>query len=202
MSFQYAQFLFTGVTTVSLVIICEPFIKLWIGERFVVGSFFFTLLVIDFYVHSMYQPDYVMFGAAGKFKEDKYITLASALMNIVISIIMVNIIGLLGVIVGTLVTDLYIWIVRTYQMVKKYFYQNLTKYTIRMFYYTFSVIVGFILSFAICRLIYVNNLILELLLKLVVCLIVPNVVNILFTIKSNEFVFFKSYAVKFIRKRA
>ena len=200
LSFQYAQFLFTGFTTVSLAIICEPFIKLWIGERFVVGTFVFALLVIDFYVHSMYQPAYVMFGAAGKFKDDKYITLASAVMNIVISIIMVNIIGLPGVIVGTLVTDLYIWIVRTYQMVKKYFYQNLTKYTIRMFSYTFSVIVGFVLSFAICRLIHVNNLILELVLKLVVCLIVPNAVNILFTIKSNEFAFFKSYAVKFFRK--
>lgn len=200
LSFQYAQFLFTGFATVSLAIICEPLIKLWLGERFVVGTFVFALLVIDFYVHSMYQPAYAMFGAAGKFKDDKYITLTSAVMNIVISIVMVNFIGLSGVIVGTLVTDLYIWSVRTYQMVKKYFYQSLTEYTRRMFFYTFSVTVGFVMSYAICRLIHVNDLILELVLKLVVCMIVPNAVNILFTIKSNEFVFFKNYVVKFIRK--
>lgn len=198
--FQYAQFLFTGFTTVSLAILSEPFIKLWIGERFVVGVMVLSLLVVDFYVHSMYQPAYVMFGAAGKFKDDKYITLISAIMNIIISIIMVNIIGLAGVIVGTLVTDLYIWIVRTYQMVKKYFSQNLTKYTLKMFFYTFSVIVGFVLSFRISHFINVNNLIKELALKLVVCVIVPNVVNILFTIKSEEFVFIKRYAMERMRR--
>ena len=200
LSFQYVQFLFTGFTTVSLAIICEPFIKMWIGERFVIGHFVFALLVIDFYVHSMYQPAYVMFGAAGKFNDDKYITLASAVMNIVISIIMVNIIGLPGVIIGTLVTDVYIWIVRTYQMVKKYFSENLRKYTMKMIYYTFSVLVGFILSFSICRFINVNSLLLDLALKLVVCLIIPNVVDIMFTVKTNEFSFLKQNAWEYIKK--
>lgn len=198
--FQYAQFLFTGFATVSLAILCEPFIKLWIGERFVVEISVFVLLIIDFYVHSMYQPAYVMFGATGKFKDDKYITLVSAIMNIVISIIAVNVIGLCGVIVGTLITDLYIWAVRTYQMVKKYFLENLAKYSMKMLMYTISVALGFYLSFSICKFIIVSNLVVELVLKFVVCLIVPNAVNILFTAKSNEFTFLKQYVLKYIKK--
>lgn len=198
--FQYMQFLFTGFATVSLAILCEPFIKLWIGERFVLETSVFGLLVVDFYVHSMYQPAYVMFGAAGKFKDDKYITFVSAIMNIGISIIMVNVIGLSGVIIGTLITDLYIWIVRNYQMVKKYFSESIISYSLKMLVYTFSVVVGFCLTFAVCRLINVNNLVLDLVLKLVVCLIIPNVVDILFTVKSNEFSFFKQNALEYIKK--
>ena len=198
--FQYIQFLFTGFATVSLAMLCEPFIKLWIGERFVVGNFVFILLVVDFYVHSMYQPAYVMFGATGKFRDDKYITLASAIMNIAISIIMVNVIGLPGVIIGTLITDLYIWIVRTYQMVNKYFSESIFLYSLKMLLYTLSVAIGFYVSYVVCRMINVNNLVIELALKLVVCLIIPNGINLLLTAKNDEFIYLKQYALKFFKK--
>lgn len=185
--FQYVQFAFTAFCTVSLAMLCKPFITLWIGEHFLAENLVFILLIVDFYIHSMYQPAYVMYGAAGKFKEDKLVTLASAVMNIVISIVLVQYIGLPGVIVGTLITDIYIWVVRTYQIIKGYFHQNLMRYTIKMVSYTLATIVGLILSLWLSRFIRTDILLLELLFKAAICVIVPNVISVAFTFSSAEF---------------
>lgn len=184
--YQYIQFLFTNFCTVSLAVLCTPFIKLWIGERFLATQLVFWLLIGDFFVHSMYQPAYVMYGAAGKFKEDKYVTLLSAIMNIVISVIMVNIIGLSGVIVGTLVTDIYIWIVRSYQVVRGHFRQSGYAYLMKMIKYIIITALGLITTCIICRYINVDNLFVELILKGIICLLVPNIIGILASIKSLE----------------
>lgn len=193
MVFQYAQFLFTGFATVALAVLCEPFIKLWIGEQFLVTTGVFALLIVDFYVHSMYQPAYVMFGATGKFQDDKWITSASAVMNICISVGMVMVMGLPGVILGTLITDLYIWFVRVYQMVKKYFDEDLFKYAVKMAQYTVSVLIGFAVTWFICSRVSVNSLIAELFIKLMLCVLIPNAINLAVTCMSEEFRNVKRY---------
>lgn len=198
--FQYIQFIFTSFCTVSLAVLCNPFITWWIGEHFIAQKIVYILLIIDFYVHSMYQPAYVMFGAAGKFRDDKYITLISAILNIIISLIMVNCIGLAGVIVGTLVTDLYIWCVRSYQMVKIYFHQNLKKYMAKMAKYTILTIIGVMASIVIGDFVHTDMLILELFVKSIICVIIPNAVNLIFTHNCSELVESKHYLKQYFRK--
>lgn len=95
--------------------------------------------------------------------------------------------GLSGVIVGTLITDIYIWVVRTYQVIKGYFRQNLMRYTIKMVNYTLATIVGLILSLWPSRFIRTDILLLELLFKAAICVIVPNVISVAFTFSSAEF---------------
>lgn len=185
--FQYVQYLMTSFFTISLTMLCTPFIKLWVGDQFLVKSTVFYLLIVDFYIHSMYQPAYVMFGAAGKFKDDKYITLASAGMNIVISIFMVNIIGLSGVIIGTLVTDIYILIVRTYQMVKLYFRMDIFDYIKKIVNYTICMLIGLLFSGFLCHFVLTDSMISEFLIKAVICLIMANGINLIFTKNTIEF---------------
>ena len=185
--FQYAQFLFTNFCTISLVVLCTPFIKLWIGEEFIIENNVFILLIINFFIHSMYQPANVMYGAAGKFKDDKYITITSAVLNIVISISMVFILGLSGVIIGTIVTDVYILFIRSYQIVKKFFKANLLKYVLLFMRYTIITVAGIFLSVYLSQFITTNSLITELVLKGIICVLVPNILAIVGTFDIKEF---------------
>lgn len=184
--FQYVQFVFTNFCTVSLLVLCTPFIEMFFGKRFLVSNFVLVLLIVDFFIHSMYQPAYVMYGAAGKFKDDKVITMMSAIMNIVISIVMVNIIGLSGVIVGTLVTDLYIWGVRTYQVVKQYFRQNIGLYIIKMLKYIFITGAGIVTTLMVIKSFCVDSKMLDFLLRILICLIIPNLICIVLSVHSSE----------------
>lgn len=185
--YQYAQFVFTNFCTFSLVVLLVPFISLWLGSEYVIEPYVSGLLVFDFYIHSMYQPAYVMFGATGRFKDDKLITIISAIVNIVISLIAVNYIGLSGVIIGTVVTDIYIWIVRTCQMVGKYFEQSLKVYLIKMIKYSCIALICVLMSLLITRFVYIDNVLLELFIKMILCIVVPNAFAMLFTSRSTEF---------------
>ena len=201
LAFQYVQYLFVSFCVISLAILCRPFITLWIGERFIIDETCFVLLILDFYVHSMYQPAYAMFGATGKFKEDKYITLASAVMNIVVSVVLVMIIGLPGVIIGTLLTDVYIWVVRSYQMVKGYWRQNLCKYSFKMMKYSILTLTSLLVAVWASKLVSVQNSFLELAELGAICFIIPNGINILGTFKGKEFEMVVHYAGKYVRRK-
>ena len=201
LTYQYAQYVFVSFCTVSFVVLCKPFITWWIGERFIVDELCFILLSVDFFVHSMYQPVYVMYGAAGRFKEDKYITAASAVMNIAVSIALVIKIGLPGVILGTLVTDIYIWLARSYQMVKGYWGQNLFKYGTKMLKYSILTILAAAVTIWASSLISVQNLFIRLMILGVICCIVPNLLNIIATFKSHEFKMVMQYVKKYMHRK-
>ena len=179
----------------------RPFISLWIGDHFLIENVCFVLLVVDFFIHSMYQPAYVMYGAVGKFRDDKFITVASAVINIVVSIMLVVLIGLPGVIIGTLLTDVYIWVIRSYQMVKGYWGKDIMVYSLRMTFYSCLTLVEVILLLKIGDSIRVDDLFAELMIKAVICCIVPNLVNILATCKSGEFRLLISYLKSYLHRR-
>lgn len=197
MVFQYLQFVFTNFCTVCFAGLCTPFITLWVGERFVISTFCFVLLTVDFFVHSMYQPAYVVYGATGKFKEDKYITIASAIMNIVISIILVLWIGLPGVIIGTLITDLYIWVVRTWQIIRGYFEKNLMIYTMKMIMYCVITVIGVWISVTVGNFCEIDMPILELIVRFMICATVSSGLVLITTFRSKEF----KYCIRFIKKK-
>lgn len=198
-TFQYVQYLFSSFCTVSLAVLCRTFITLWIGEDFLIPKICFVILIIEFFIHSMYQPAYVMYGAAGKFKEDKWITIISAFLNLTISLILVIKIGLAGVILGTLATDIYIWAVRTFQVVKEYFKEDIKKYFFKMMSYCLLTAISFLLTYLICCYIKTGSLPADFVLKLIVCCIIPNGINLIFTKNSKEFIYSISY-IKNLKK--
>ena len=199
--YQYAQFLFSAFCTVGIAVVSKSFITWWVGERFLIDKVCLVLLVVDFFVHSMYQPAYVMFGAAGKFRDDKIITLASAVMNIVISIGLVFVIGLPGVIVGTLVTDLYIWGVRSYQVVRSFFGENLGRYAGKMVKYILLTTLGMVISMKISSLVQMESLLGTIAIHVLICVAVPNAVSLLGTLGSEEFRFLYGIAGKALRRK-
>lgn len=198
MIYEYIQFLFTNFCTVSLAILCEPFIKIWLGEKFIIDGMCFLILILDFFVHSMYQPAYVLYGASGQFEKDKFVTIISAIMNIVISVFLALKIGLVGVVVGTFITDIFIWIVRSKQIVDGYFEKNMGKYTCRAIKYICITLMGYILTSGCIRFIQIENFYLDFCIRLLLCCLVVNILAFILTRKSSEFRFCKSKIKKFI----
>lgn len=199
--YQYIQFVLANVVVVCFGILCTPFIKLWLGKEFLIGTVCLIVLTVDFFIHSMYQPAYVMYGASGQFKKDKYVTLISAIMNIVISIVLVYVIGLPGVIIGTLITDIYIWLVRGVQIVKTYLNKNVFRYFVKMIGYCGIFAISFGISWLLCNYIQLDTEMLEFVIKLVICLVIPNVVLITCTYRSREFAYCRKSVHKLFKSK-
>ena len=79
---------------------------LWLDESWVIGSTVVTLLAVDFYFKGGRSVLENFKIAAGVFEQDRYLPLIQGGLNLVLSIVLVQRIGVAGVYVGTLVSGI------------------------------------------------------------------------------------------------
>lgn len=140
--------LFTFAAT-EIICLIEPFIKVWIGEQYILPWTVLVVLVANFYIQGMRKTCLVFKMAAGVFHEDRFYPIIEAIINIVVSIILVKLIGLSGVFVGTIVSALPVILISHPKYVYKplfkksycsYIKENLYYYIIAFFTVLISVI--------------------------------------------------------------
>lgn len=130
--------LVAGVSAACLYNLLNPFIILWIGEKFLLSNGTVFLIVSVFYVQVIRQTALTFKSAYGLFWNDRYKPLAEAAMNLSVSIILGRIWGINGVFIGTLfsIVGVCFWI-EPYIIYKnilnekiKYYFLMVIKYTV------------------------------------------------------------------------
>lgn len=186
--------------SVCLLCLYNHFINLWIGEKFLFSDITVVLMVLYFFIPRITTITYTYREAAGLWWEDKYRPVISSVLNLIISIILVQYIGINGVILGTLIVSVVITVPwATFILFKYYFHCSPINYFKRLVYYTLVTVLGGGLTYFICTLLPFNGII-PFILKGLVCLTVPNIVFLLFYYKLDEFNYAKSLAMYLLRK--
>lgn len=91
---------------IFLAIFGHSFINLWVGEENFAGMNVLLALIFITFLHSFGGPAGVLLQGIGKNKEIMYLNIVMAVLNLTLSIILIQKIGLLGVALGTLVAHL------------------------------------------------------------------------------------------------
>lgn len=185
--YQFLNFWIYSFFTMLLYIMIEPFITLWIGEQFLMSSSVLMVLMIIFFERGMRNAITTVKTTAGIFHEDRFAPLVQAAINLVVSIILVQQIGIIGVFIGTLVSALLVpfW-VTPYLVYKKVFLKKLRSYYSRLVYYLAIGLGTCILTNFICDLLGMET-ILDLLIRGLVCVVVPNVIYVIVFHNTDEF---------------
>lgn len=97
---------FYGFSATGFFILLTPLIELWLGSSWLMPTLAIYLLLTDYY----FKGDRIVLSnyktAAGVFEQDKYLALIQGLVNLILSVWLVQIIGLAGIYVGTVVSGL------------------------------------------------------------------------------------------------
>jgi len=101
---SYINYVFTAISTVLLFALINPFINIWAGPKYVLSLSFVIVLGVQFYINSIRRITQVYNMSLGLYVKYQYFPLIEAALNIVISIALVKIIGLIGVILGTIIS--------------------------------------------------------------------------------------------------
>lgn len=92
--------------TACFACIVQDFIPLWIGPEYVMKYDLILAILAVFYLRMVTNTMWMYRSSMGIFKEVQYINVAAAIVNIILSVILGNLIGISGVIVATAISRL------------------------------------------------------------------------------------------------
>lgn len=165
----------------------EPFINWWLGEGLLLDKLTLIVILINFYITGMRSSIITFKSKAGIFKEDKYIPLIEAAINLGASIILVKHFGLAGIFMGTTISTITIpiWI-QSKLVYNKVFNKSVIEYFKIYLLYIGLTIMGGVLTTFICDKLAIFQGFAYLIFKGLICLIVPNLLYLVVFFKSNE----------------
>lgn len=104
--YRFAACWVYGFAAVGFSQLLTPLVYLWLGSGRVLAYTVISCILIDFY----FKGDRIVLSnfktAAGVFEQDKYLALIQGIVNLILSIVLVQRIGLVGIYIGTIVSGL------------------------------------------------------------------------------------------------
>lgn len=79
----------------------NDFIRIWIGERFIIGGGFIYALALNRFIFCAVHPLWMMRESSGLFVATRYVMLTAAFLNIGLSVLLGKWIGISGIILAT-----------------------------------------------------------------------------------------------------
>lgn len=178
----------SGFCSCCFLCLFQPFMKLWLKDSSsMLGMLEVLCLCIYFFVYEMAAMMIQYKDAAGIWHEDRFRPLITALFNLMLNLILVQSIGLLGVILSTVISFILIgipWLVKN--LFSILFHTSPVSYIKTMVYYILITIMAGGTSYSICTLIPGDG-ILSFILKGVTCCIIPNIIFTVGYYRLKEF---------------
>ncbi|MBD3107677.1 hypothetical protein IEO70_04795 [Bacillus sp. AGMB 02131] len=199
--YRLLNFWLYSFAAISLLVLINPFITLWIGSEFLMEMSVLLILVLLFFERGMRNPVATIKTTGGIFHADRYIPLFQAVINLIISIVLVQHLGIIGVFLGTLISTL----VGPFWSTPYLVYKDIFKKPVYIYYSNYVVfcllaIGTYMITSYLCSF-YVQVTFLNLLIKVFVCLTVPNIIYLIIFYKSEEFKYMRNTAVLLIREK-
>ena len=185
---RFLNFWITVFSSVCLLVIMQSFIKIWVGEKYLLSVIVLIVLVINFYQNLMRYSYSTFKEAAGIFHEDRFVPIIESVINIVASIILLKFFGLAGVFMGTIISGFALWCYSYPKYVyKKLFKRSYLSYIKETIGYILLFLIILFVTFKISTLLIVSNIYLNFIIKVLISLILPNILMLLVFFKTDNF---------------
>ena len=189
-----------GFTSICLFILFQDFISLWIGDSYHLEIVVMGFIVVNYYLRCMREGISMFREAAGIFKKFKNVTLATAIINIILSFILGAFWGMAGIFGATIISVLitYFWY-EPYLVYKDLFHKPIGSYFKRQcINIMFTVIILVVVQF-LCNQILISG-IWGFILKILICGILINVFYLIYFYKTKEFKILWNIGMGFLKR--
>jgi O-antigen/teichoic acid export membrane protein len=178
----------SGIITCCLLCLYQPFMEIWVGNKLMLDFSAVICFCIYFFVYEINTLLNTYKDAAGMWHEDRFRPLVTALSNLVMNLIMVQFLGIYGVLLSTVISTLFIGMPWLIHNIFNVLYQRdwLRFYVKKLLLYTFAVIICCAVCYFICIPLTFGKW-LTLIVRLPVCVLVPNIIIILLFRKTENF---------------
>ncbi len=219
----FLNFILYSFITTAFMCLATPFIGLWIGENSAFNILTTISLASYLYIYGMRQSIGMAKVSAGIYDQDKYLAVIGALITFASSWLLVTPLGIIGVMIGNVIGIMAIpyW-VQPYLVYDGIFKTSVKSYHYKFLMYTVLTVVYVCISYIVCNwiccnsnviywisekisaLIHIKNntskLISQIFVNSLVCLVIPNVLNIILFSRTQEYKDLRRVAKSFLRR--
>ncbi|MBW9155669.1 lipopolysaccharide biosynthesis protein [Clostridium tagluense] len=184
---NFLGFWFFGFATICFYNLLNPFITLWIGNKYILDLSIIIPVIINYYLVGMRVSLGIVKSSGGVYAQDRFVPLIQAIVNLFFSIILVKYIGLAGVFWGTVISAFVPMIYRPYVVYKYIFETSCKKYLIQYTQYLLVVVVNIFVTSTLCKMLFLNAGWVNLIGRGFICVVIPNLLIVVLFRKSYEF---------------
>lgn len=121
-------FAFGMVMTAGLMGAITPFIRLWIGEEYLMADPVVYTTIFVLFLEICCVPLWQFLETSGLFRQDKYIGIIGSTANLIVSIILCLNLGIVGIFIGTICSRVIQLILKTLLIFRKKYARNPVHY--------------------------------------------------------------------------
>ncbi len=202
---SFLNFWMYGFCSVCFLVLFDPFIRIWIGEKFIMNSLTEYIIVVNFLIVGLQETIGTHRAAYGLFYKGRYRPVFSVLLNIISSIIFVRIFpeeyGIVAVLLGTIVSNLAVsWWFDSYLVFKYAFNKKPISFYVTFWKrFIFVIIIGIIFRKISMSLPFSG--IKEVLIDGILVTIVYNMIFVLLFFKKDEFRYLRNSISNIVARR-
>lgn len=164
-----------GIAGICLFELLNPFVELAFGKKYLFPREIVLILCINFFINGTRKAVIIFKESTGAFWYDRYKAVVEAVLNLVISIVLVLKFGIFGVFAGTFFSTVLtsVW-VEPYILFKYRFGQSPVHFFLRYAWNVVVMMMAWLITDSFCN-IFSAGAVVTLLLRLVICAVVPNI---------------------------
>ncbi|PSU31834.1 lipopolysaccharide biosynthesis protein [Photobacterium phosphoreum] len=178
-----------GFSSISLYVLLDPFITVWIGNKYLMTSSVVILISLNFFISGIRIPIGIVKSSGGIYSQDKYLPIIQGVINLILSLIFVNLWGVEGVLIATLLSSIIApnWY-RPYIVYKFLFKSSSIYYFKTLLSWCFVVILTAVITKTATEYIVLSeNHICKLIKDVLICIFIPNFIFYLVVSKTTDF---------------
>lgn len=191
----------SGNCVSELICMYQPFMELWVGKELLLNFSAVICFVTYYFIYEINSLLNTYKDSAGIWHNDRFRPLTTALVNLALNLILVNFIGIYGVLLSTVISTVCVglpWLI--YNLFKEVFFCSPKEYVIKLLKYTIIIIVTSIVTyFATCWIRDVS--IIMLIIRAIISFLITNIIFILFFGKSEELKMTTELVLKVLKKK-
>lgn len=184
---NHISFMTINICTSCFVCLCQPFMKLWVGEKNELGFQFVILFALYLVAEGCPRTLISFKNAGGIWREDRFRPLISAGINLALNLLLTPFIGLYGIIISTILALMLVsfpWLIINVN--NRLLEIDIRKYMKKFFLYFITIVFSSATSYVVSSVCNMESSIVNLILKLFVSVVVSLIIFLTIHYRTDE----------------
>lgn len=188
LTYSFIRFCIADVTTVGFIVMGNSVVRVWLGEEYLTTQLIVVLLAADIFISITHGPTGEFIQVLGLFSDDRNMSIAGALINLCMSLLLVHWMGAAGVLTGTVIAQLYYWIARASIVFKNYFHEGILKYISKVMKYILTTVAEvFVIEKLFALSVLSGYSFFWVIVKCIICVLICGIVLVVTNFYTDEF---------------